>query len=136
MPESQNTEWKERWLDEYLAQTPDLLGVVAHVKLQRYDNDQDLVEIVTPDDLSPAAFKRFRQLALCSGRLNEELLAEGACFKRDAELLLHPVPSRHFTSAFVKIGYFEHDALIRYHDLIAPTWPRLMVSESWRGIHS
>ena len=82
------------------------------------------------DDLSPAAFKQFRQLAQNKGRLDAVALAEsdaglleklklteGAYLKRAAVLLFHPDPARYFTGAFVKIGYFDA-AEIRYHDLI------------------
>lgn len=131
MPESQHTEWKERWRDEYLAQVCGFANAQGGTLVIGRTWDGAPLPGVTPDDLSPAAFKRFRQLALRSRRLDEESLAdsnaglldrlklaEGAYLKRAAVLLFHPDPSRHFTGAFVKIGYFEHDAHIRYHDLI------------------
>jgi len=43
------------------------------------------------------------------------LLADGVC-KRATALLFHAQPSRWFTGAYVKIGFFENDADLRYQD--------------------
>jgi len=43
-------------------------------------------------------------------------LLEGAHLKRAAVLLFHPDPERYVTGAYVKMGYFESDADIRYQD--------------------
>ena len=80
-------------------------------------------------DVSAAAMARFRQLAQRSGRLDAETLAEtdaqlldklrlkdGAYYKRAAALLFAADPQRFVTGAFVKVGYFESETELLYHD--------------------
>jgi ATP-dependent DNA helicase RecG len=72
---------------------------------------------------------RFRQLAQRSGRLDAETLAEsdanlldklrlkeGAYYKRATALLFAADPQRFVTGAFVKVGYFESETELLYHD--------------------
>ena len=72
------------------------------------------------EDLDPAAFKRFRELAQRARRLDEEalqledrellnklhLLANGQ-LKRAAILLFHPDPEKYITGSSLQIGYFS-----------------------------
>ena len=80
-------------------------------------------------DVSAQAMARFRQLAQRSGRLDAETLAEsdaqlldklrlkdGAYFKRATALLFAADPQRFVTGAFVKVGYFESETELLYHD--------------------
>jgi ATP-dependent DNA helicase RecG len=80
-------------------------------------------------ELSPQAFAQFRGLARNSGRLNAADLAvpdaalldrlkltEGHYLKRAAALLFHPDPLRFITGAFVKIGFFQSESELAYHD--------------------
>jgi ATP-dependent DNA helicase RecG len=84
-------------------------------------------------DVSAPAMSRFRQLALRSGRLDAETLAdtavdsdahlldklrlkEGAYFKRATALLFAADPQRFVTGAFVKVGFFESETELLYHD--------------------
>ena len=83
------------------------------------------------DDLELAAFDLFRKKAARSKRVDEDtlnepnhllldhlnLIDEGQ-FKRATALLFHPQPEKFFTGAYVKIGYFENEADILYHDEI------------------
>ena len=85
------------------------------------------------DDVSAPAMARFRQLAQRSGRLDAETLAytsvdsdahlldklrlkEGAYFKRATALLFAADPQRFVTGAFVKVGFFESETELLYHD--------------------
>ena len=80
-------------------------------------------------DLSGAALTRFRERASYAKRLRTDALndddpglleklrlIEGEYLKRAAILLFHTEPERFFTGATVKIGYFENDSDLRYHD--------------------
>ena len=84
-------------------------------------------------DVSAPAMARFRQLAQRSGRLDAEALAytsvdsdahlldklrlkEGAYFKRATALLFATDPQRFVTGAFVKVGFFESETELLYHD--------------------
>ena len=84
---------------------------------------------VAAKDLEPKAFAFFRKQATRSKRLGPEMLegsrvallerlhlVEGRYLKRAAVLLFHPDPEKFVTGAFVKIGYFEKDADLRYQD--------------------
>ena len=84
---------------------------------------------LTRADLDAGALKTFRRLALKSQRLPEAVLeepdqalleklhlVEGRYLTHAAVLLFHPEPDRFFTGAYVKIGYFESDADLRYQD--------------------
>lgn len=80
-------------------------------------------------DLNAESLKGFRTLARRSQRLPESVLnepdrnlleklhlTEGPYLTRAAVLLFHPAPQRFFTSAYVKIGYFEDNVDLRYQD--------------------
>ena len=80
-------------------------------------------------NVSAPAMARFRQLAQRSGRLDAETLAEsdahlldklrlkeGAYFKRATALLFAADPQRFVTGAFVKVGFFESETELLYHD--------------------
>ncbi len=84
---------------------------------------------VALSDLDAGALKAFRQQALKSQRLSDNVLAEtdhtlleklhlleGAYLTRAAVLLFHPEPERFFTGASVKIGNFQDNANLRYQD--------------------
>src|SRR5690349_10644746 len=84
---------------------------------------------LTLTDLDAEALKDFRRLAQKSQRLPEAVLeepdrnlldklhlVEGTYLTRAAALLFHPEPERFFTGAYVKIGYFESNADLRYQD--------------------
>ena len=84
---------------------------------------------VEVDDLDTAVLERFRERATKSKRLGPEALEEddaglieklrltdGEYLKRAAVLLFHTDPERFVTGASIKIGYFENDADLRYHD--------------------
>jgi ATP-dependent DNA helicase RecG len=80
-------------------------------------------------DLDAAALRYFRKKALTSQRLTPEVLNEsdtglldklhlldGSYLKRAAALLFYDDPERFVTGAYVKIGFFETNADLRYHD--------------------
>jgi ATP-dependent DNA helicase RecG len=84
---------------------------------------------VTLADLDSGALKDFRRLARKSKRLPDAVLeepdqnlleklhlVEGTYLTRAAVLMFHPEPQRFFTGAYVKIGSFESDVDLRYHD--------------------
>ena len=86
---------------------------------------------VTIKNLSTPAITRFRQQARRSGRLDAEALkapkaelltklklTEGQYLKRAAALLFHPDPLTYVTGAFVKVGFFQPDGELLYHDEI------------------
>ncbi|HEV8176134.1 MAG TPA: ATP-binding protein [Gemmatimonadales bacterium] len=79
--------------------------------------------------LDREAFKRFRELARASGRMDLAALRssdavlvdrlrliDGRYLQRAAVLLFHPDPERFVTGAFVKIGHFRSAADLAYHD--------------------
>ncbi|MCR4293223.1 MAG: winged helix-turn-helix transcriptional regulator [Candidatus Kuenenia sp.] len=74
---------------------------------------------------------KFREKALLSKRLSEEILNESDdslldklhlteknYFKRATVLLFHPDPEKYVTGAFIKVGYFKNDADLVFHDEI------------------
>ena len=80
-------------------------------------------------DLDSKVLARFRERAARGKRLGSEALAEddaglieklrlleGPYLKRAAVLLFHPDPERFITGASIRIGYFESDSDLRYHD--------------------
>ena len=82
-------------------------------------------------EMSVSAFELFRKKAARSKRVEEEILNENNemllehlhltdnnQFKRAAALLFHQNPEKFFTGAYVKIGFFENDADLLYHDEI------------------
>jgi len=81
------------------------------------------------EDLDSRAFDQFRKLALKSKRLPESVLMEddrhlleklhlvnGDYLSHAAALLFYAEPKRLIGGAYVKIGYFENDADLRYQD--------------------
>ena len=85
----------------------------------------------TVTNLDAKALNWFRKQALKSQRLPAGIvsepaktlldklhLLEGTFLKRAAVLLFHPDPEHFVTGAFVKIGYFENNVDLRYHDEI------------------
>ena len=86
---------------------------------------------VNLSDLETSVLTKFRSQANRSQRVSEETLAEtdrilierlhlmdGNYLKRAAVLLFHPDPERFVTGSYIKIGYFETDSDLRYHDEI------------------
>ncbi len=80
-------------------------------------------------DLDTAALARFREHATHANRLEMSVLkeqdaalieklrlVENQYLKRAAVLLFHPDPERFFTGASIKIGYFDSETELRYHD--------------------
>ena len=45
-------------------------------------------------------------------------LTEGRSLKRSAVLLFHPDPEMYVTGAYIKLGYFQSETEVRYHDEI------------------
>ena len=106
-------------------------AALSHFLLKKQGLHWDAMALpgLKADALDAGALKLFRQQALRSQRLPEaalhesdtlllerlRLLADGVC-KRATALLFHAQPSRWFTGAYVKIGFFENDADLRYQD--------------------
>ena len=87
------------------------------------------LENVSVEDLDKESFDIFHREAIRSGRMskddlklsNEDLLEklnllDGNLLKRAAVLLFHRNPEKWITGSFVKIGFFESDADLRYQD--------------------
>ncbi len=87
------------------------------------------LENVNIEDLDKESFDIFHREAIRSGRMskddlklsNEDLLEklnllDGSLLKRAAVLLFHRNPEKWITGSFVKIGFFESDADLRYQD--------------------
>ena len=87
------------------------------------------LENVSVEDLDKESFDIFHREAIRSGRMskddlklsNEDLLEklnllDGSLLKRAAVLLFHRNPEKWITGSFVKIGFFESDADLRYQD--------------------
>jgi ATP-dependent DNA helicase RecG len=84
---------------------------------------------VAVGDLDGSVLTRFRERAARTKRLGVDALAEDDAglieklrlaedryLKRAAVLLFHADPERFFSGASVKIGYFEREADLRFHD--------------------
>lgn len=99
--------------------------------LQKQGRHWDGVPVpnVSFSDLDTKALAYFRKQALKSQRISPEIigesdevlldklhLLEGKYLKRAAALLFHPDPERFVTGAYLKIGYFETNADLRYQD--------------------
>jgi len=99
--------------------------------LQKQGRHWDSVPVphLSGSDLDGTVIDRFRQQAKRSQRLSPEILREpdnalldklhlleGTYLKRAAALLFHLDPERFVTGAYVKIGFFESDADLRYQD--------------------
>lgn len=89
------------------------------------------LENVAVDDLDKESFDIFYREAVRSGRMSaddlklsrhdllEKLnLLDGEYLKRAAVLLFHRNPEKWITGSFVKIGFFDNDADLRYQDEI------------------
>lgn len=87
------------------------------------------LENVSVEDLDKESFDIFHREAIRSGRMskddlklsNQDLLEklnllDGTLLKRAAILLFHRNPEKWITGSFVKIGFFETDADLRYQD--------------------
>ncbi len=81
------------------------------------------------NDLDASALTRFRERAMRANRLETSVLkesefdlieklrlTENQYLKRAGVLLFHPDPERFFTGASIKIGYFDSETDLRYHD--------------------
>ena len=103
------------------------------------------LENVSVEDLDKESFDIFHREAIRSGRMskddlkhsNQDLLEklnllDGTLLKRAAVLLLHRNPEKWITGSFVKIGFFETDADLRYQDEVHGS---LMIQAD-RGIDS
>lgn len=101
--------------------------------LQRQGKKWDGVPVpnITAEDLKIDTFDFFRKKATKSKRLepedldgnNQELLEslqlyleDEKMIKRAAVLLFHPKPEKYVTGAYIKIGYFENEADLIFHD--------------------
>ena len=86
---------------------------------------------VSVKDLKQETFEFFRKRGFKNKRLSEDSLTdsnehllenlkliENGYLKRAAILLFHPDPEKFVTGAYVKIGYFENDADLRFQDEI------------------
>ncbi len=101
--------------------------------LKKQGNHWDNVPVphVPISDLDTKVIQRFRERAVKSQRLSEELVAdddktlidklkliENNYLKRAALLLFHPDPERFITGAFIKIGFFETNADLLFQNNI------------------
>ena len=93
--------------------------------------DGVVVDSVSEDDLDKESFDIFKREAIRSGRISEDdlklsrvqllehlNLIEDGKLKRAAVLLFYRNPEKWITGSFVKIGFFENDADLRYQDEI------------------
>jgi ATP-dependent DNA helicase RecG len=84
---------------------------------------------VIPRDLDSSALDIFRKKALHSKRLSTDVIKESNTFLleklhlfegeyliRASVLLFHPDPEKFVSGAFIKIGYFQDNANVLYHD--------------------
>ena len=87
------------------------------------------LENVSVEDLDKESFDIFHREAIRSGRMSKDdlklsnvdlleklNLLDGTMLKRAAVLLFHRNPEKWITGSFVKIGFFETDADLRYQD--------------------
>ena len=99
--------------------------------LQKFGKKWDGVSIpsVSIADLKQETFDFFRKRGIHSQRLDETIrldtneqllenlqLIENGLLKRATILLFHPKPEKFVTGAFIKIGYFETNADLRFQD--------------------
>ncbi len=108
-------------------------SALDHFLLRKTGKHWDAVPLtgVSVEDLDSRAIAQFRERAARSNRLGLEILEEenaslieklrlmdGEYMKRAAVLLFHPDPEAFVTGAYIKIGYFESDSDLLYHDEI------------------
>ena len=99
--------------------------------LQKYGRKWDSVSVpnVSVTELKQETFEFFRKRGILSQRLdksimldtNEQLLdnlqlIENGLLKRAAILLFHPKPEKFVTGSHIKIGFFETNTDLRFHD--------------------
>ena len=99
--------------------------------LEKIGKRWDSVEIpnVTPTDLKAEAIDRFRQKAIKSKRVDDEILndslkillddlqlIENGFLKRAALLLFHSKPEKFAQGAYIKIGFFRTDDDLAFQD--------------------
>jgi len=99
--------------------------------LKKYGKHWDSVPIpnVSVKDLKQETFDFFLKKGVKNNRIDEEVLTESnklllenleltenGNLKRAAVLLFHPKPEKFVTGSFIKIGYFENDANLIFHD--------------------
>lgn len=101
--------------------------------LEKIGKRWDGVEIpnVKPADLKTEAISRFREKAIKSKRVDDEILSdsvgvllddlqliENGFLKRAALLLFHPKPEKFVQGAYIKIGFFRTDDDLAFQDEI------------------
>ena len=122
--ENQNIEWKESWRDEYLKWICGFAN--AHGgKIYIGKNDNGIVTGILNarrllEDI-PNKISNFLGIIADVNATNEQLLdslklIESEKFTRAAVLLFHHNPEKWIPGAYLKIGYFESDADLRYQD--------------------
>jgi len=99
--------------------------------LQKYGRKWDGVAIpnVSVSELKQETFDFFRKRGIRSQRLDESItldtdeqlldnlqLIENGLLKRAAILLFHPKPEKFVTGSYIKIGFFETNTDLRFHD--------------------
>lgn len=118
--ESQHTEFKKAWQDEYLK------WICA------FANTDGGVLYVGVDDLDRDSIRLFKRMALDHNRLDRESLEvpdevlmrnlrlyENDYLTKAAVMCFHPDPEKFVTCAYIKIGFFaDNDADILYQDEI------------------
>jgi ATP-dependent DNA helicase RecG len=83
-------------------------------------------------DLNEESLTRFRQKALKSSRVDEEILTDSTeilledlnllemkQLKRAAVLLFHPTPEKFISGAYLKIGFFRNDTDLLFQDVVS-----------------
>jgi len=91
--------------------------------------DNVLISGISGQDLNQKTLLQFRRKAINSKRLSEEImednteelleklnLSEDNKLKRAAILLFYSKPEKYISGSFIKIGYFETDADLRFQD--------------------
>ena len=108
-------------------------SMLTHFLIKKTGKKWDAVplESVGIDDLDKESFDIFYRESVRSGRMSADdlklsrhdlldklNLLDGSYLKRAAVLLFHRNPEKWITGSFVKIGFFETDADLRYQDEI------------------
>lgn len=108
-------------------------GALDKFLLQKKGKRWDSVPVpkVSVKDLKQESFEFFRKRAFKSQRIDEDSLTdsnehlienlqlkEGEYLKRAAILLFHPNPEKFVTGAYIKIGYFQSDDVLKFQDEI------------------